>query len=146
MATKFKRPSKKTTIALIVAIVILLIIAVTGTVAFLKDRGRTEAADLNTVQQGDVAQSGDQDSNQSGEEGQNPNEGDNQGQIEGTDNQTGDGNQEGQTTTGAGANNQNAGGTTQVDNIQETVIERLETVVIPEKQILEGHYVGWTPM
>ena len=50
MAMNFKKPSKKTAIIAIVAVIILLAIAITGTVVFLRDRGTTEAADLDTEQ------------------------------------------------------------------------------------------------
>lgn len=80
MATTFKKPNKKTTIALVVAIVILLIIAVTGTVAFLKDRGRTEAADLEKTQQdlsqteeaGNPEQNGNSEQEENQEQGESP--------------------------------------------------------------------------
>ena len=41
MAMNFKKPSKKTAIITIVAVIILLAIAITGTVVFLRDRGTT---------------------------------------------------------------------------------------------------------
>ena len=50
MAEKFKMPNKKTTIIVGIIIAILAIVAVTGTVVFLKDRGSTEAADLESEQ------------------------------------------------------------------------------------------------
>ena len=53
MATNFKMPNNKTTIAIVIAIVLLFIIAITGTVVFLKDKGRTEAADLERFAQQD---------------------------------------------------------------------------------------------
>ena len=43
---QFKKPSKKTTIITLVIIAVLLIIAATGTVMFLKDRGQTEASEI----------------------------------------------------------------------------------------------------
>ena len=149
MATTFKKPNKKTTIALVVAIVILLIIAVTGTVAFLKDRGSTEAADLEKTQQ-DLSQTeeaGNPEQNGNSEQEENQEQGESPEQTEIVNPENGEqtqGNQE--TTTVTGANNQNNRNTTQTDNIQETTIERVENVEIPERQISEGHYVGWTPM
>ena len=41
MAGNFKMPSKKTTIIVGIIIAILAIVALTGTVVFLKDRGST---------------------------------------------------------------------------------------------------------
>ena len=50
MASNLKKPSKKTAIIAAISVVALLAVAITGTVVFLKDRGTTEAADLETEQ------------------------------------------------------------------------------------------------
>ena len=166
MAEKFKMPNKKTTIIVGIIIAILAIVAVTGTVVFLKDRGSTEAADLESEQvsrdttgtstqndqqvsqnegtpQGETAQN-----NEQATSGQNQND----GAVQNDNNQaTGTVNAE---TTNAGTTGTttgtatvgNAGTTTTTDNIQETTISRTEEVQIPERKTMEGHYVGWTPM
>ena len=153
MATNFKMPNKKTTIAIVVAIILLLVIAVTGTVAFLKDRGRTEAADLEEFSQQDKSvveqqQSSGSEQNQGQTEENAPvqegqTEEQNQEQAQVTDEQTG----EIQTATDDATTtiNQNSG-TVRTDNIQETTIERVETEEIPEQKVSEGHYVGWSSM
>ena len=151
MAMNFKKPSKKTAIITIVAVIILLAIAITGTVVFLRDRGTTEAADLET-EQVDRQVSQDEQTPNTGVESESvqpeiPNEAaeqtdtQNQGTAEGT--RTG--------TTNAGTTGTNAGATrtqtgTTTDNIQETTITRTESIEIPERQVSEGHYVGWTPI
>ena len=158
MAMNFKKPSKKTAIITIVAVIILLAIAITGTVVFLRDRGTTEAADLET-EQVDRQVSQDEQTPNTGVElesvqPETPNEAaeqtdtQNQGTAEGT--RTGTtanaGTTNAGTTTGtnAGATRTQTGTTT--DNIQETTITRTESIEIPERQVSEGHYVGWTPI
>lgn len=164
MAGNFKMPNKKTTITIGIVIAILAIIAVTGTVVFLKDRGSTEAADLENEQvsreetktsvdvpnetatqsqatenNGEVAEN---------QEGQNVEIGDNAtNENAGTtaNNRTTTGTTSTTTTTTTGTAGV-AGITTTTDNIQEATISRTEEVQIPERQISEGHYVGWTPM
>jgi uncharacterized repeat protein (TIGR01451 family)/fimbrial isopeptide formation D2 family protein len=161
MAEKFKMPNKKTTIIIGIIIAILAIVAVTGTVVFLKDRGSTEAADLESEQvsrdttgtstqndqqvsqnegtpQGETAQNNEQttsEQNQNNGVAQNDNN-----QATGTVNAGTTGTT---TTTGTAGN---TGTTTTTDNIQETTISRTEEVQIPERKTMEGHYVGWTPM
>ena len=155
-----KRPSKKTAIIAGIIIVLLAAIATTGTVVFLKDRGSTEAADLENsqvlsqtdetstgVQNQDNAQDATtQTDNQLVTAGQNQND-----QTTGaTANDDATGNAGGRTTaeTTIGTTGTAATGTTATttDNIQETTITRTEQVEVPERQIAEGHYVGWTPM
>ena len=152
MAMNFKKPSKKTAIIAIVAVIILLAIAITGTVVFLRDRGTTEAADLET-EQVDRQVSQDEQTPNTGVElesvqPETPNEAaeqtdtQNQGTAEGT--RTGTTNAGTTTGTNAGATRTQTGTTT--DNIQETTITRTESIEIPERQVSEGHYVGWTPI
>lgn len=131
MATNFKMPNNKTTIAIVIAIVLLFVIAIIGTVVFLKDKGKTEAADLEKFGQQDLEQNQEQQIN---EQGQDENQEVNQEQI--YNQQTVD------TTVTTNQNTQ----TVRTDNIQESTIERVETVEIPEQQVSEGHYIGWTPM
>lgn len=158
MATNFKMPNNKTTIAIVIAIVLLFIIAITGTVVFLKDKGRTEAADLEEFAQQDKSIVEEQSSNpvqsqeqiegndqnqeqQANEQVQDENQVVNSEQEQVTEEQT-ENQQVADTTVKV---NQNTG-TVRTDNIQEATIERVETVEIPEQQVSEGHYVGWTPM
>lgn len=151
MATNFKMPNNKTTIAIVIAIVLLFIIAITGTVVFLKDKGRTEAADLERFAQQDKSIVEEQSSNsvqnqeqQINEQAQDENQGVNSEQSQENEEQIN--NQQTVDVTGTTVViNQNTG-TVRRDNIQESTIERVETVKIPEQQVSEGHYVGWTPM
>ena len=170
MAVKFKKPSKKATIITVAIIVILLIIAAIGTAVFLRDKGTTEAVDLEQEQQ--IASETNKAESQTQSEDQNSKE-------------TSVANDEGQTTTnevvtqneeetqvGQGTNNEetqstttqrtnNVGtqtttstnttvdtnlsrATTSAENIQESTITRTETVEIPEKKVAEEHSVGWT--
>lgn len=50
MAGKIRMPNKKTTIAIAIIVAILAIVAIIGTVVFLKDRGSTEAAEIGNNQ------------------------------------------------------------------------------------------------
>lgn len=155
MAGKVKMPSKKSTITIAIIIAILAVVIAIGTVVFLKDRGSTEAAEIESNQfaeqengttgnapaeqnNGEVAgnqetlpNAGEQANAENAQNAQNP--------AGGVANVNNGGVQNNQI---AGAAGQNAA----ADNIQETTIQRTETVEIPERQILEGHYVGWTPM
>ena len=170
MANLFKKPSKKAAITAGITAAILAIVAVSGTAIYLKDKARTEAADMNSEQTTSTSQNTGT-STQNGGENSNP-------AIE-SDNQTGTNNQEGTQTTpngneGTGTTTANNGGTTTTtgtsrtgtttgtstagttgttgattrttDSIQETTITRNEEVEIPEQKTAEGHYVGWTPM
>lgn len=171
---KFSKPSKKTAIIAIVAIVILLIVAVTGTVVFLKDRGSTEAAqmDQTNAQEPEIATNNETQTEQNQEneaiqqETQTEQENNQETQTNPEISNSEETNSESNTganstvtesnggTTGtnagtssganSGASTQNPASTT--DEIEETTISRVETVEIPERQISEGHYVGWTPM
>lgn len=154
MATNFKKLSKKTVIIATVAIVALLVVAIAGTVVFLKDKGTTEAADLESQQVSKQENANGTTANSNQEiEGQQSTE--NAGAVETTDNNGANGNADATVTT-SNANGGVATGTsvaglnnnpvTTTDNIQDTTITRTETVEIPEQQILEGHYVGWTPI
>lgn len=148
MATNLKMPNKKTTIAIAVAIAVLLIIAITGTVVFLKDKGRTEAAELETAQQENKATTNEQTSNigkteeKTGLQTQNQDQQENQQQTSNTAVQE----ENSQTTIGNISEiNTSTGTTRQEDNIQETTIERVEKIEIPEL-VSKELYVGWTPM
>ncbi len=166
-----KKPTKKTAIIAGIIIVVLAAIATTGTVMFLKDRGSTEAADLENSQvlsqtdatnsegqnQGqDNSQNGTtQTDNQGQQTGQNQNDGTNTGNAsDATNDETTEngGTLPGTTTSTTGTarttttGTTGTGTTTTTDNIQETTITRTEQVEIPERPIAEGHYVGWTPM
>ena len=162
MAGNFKMPNKKTTIIVGIIIAILALIAITGTVVFLKDRGSTEAADLNSeqVSREETRTSSDTPNEQASQSTTTENNGEVAGNQDGqnagvaqsdatanagtTNAGTTTGGTTGTTTTTttAGA----TGTTTTADNIQGTTITRTEQVQIPERQISEGHYVGWTPM
>lgn len=169
------KPNKKTAVIAGIIIAILAIVAVTGTVVFLKDRGSTEAADLENSQvsgqttgaetstqnegatQGEQSQSNNQttgtqeanggttvDNNgtvaNNGTEGTTVTNGTTAGTTDTVDTTTGT------ATTGVATTGTRGTGTTTTDNIQETTITRTEQVEIPERQISEGHYVGWVPM
>ncbi|MCF0124415.1 MAG: hypothetical protein HUJ68_01425, partial [Clostridia bacterium] len=161
MATNYKRARRKTAlITTTLAIVTILAIAVTGTVVFLKDRGTTEAAELqeNEQQVSNQTSTGNE-TNVTNENIEPEVAGAQNGAEVITDTETGTtgtqtGTQTGAqtgTTTGAqtgvqtGTQTGAQAGTT-TDTIQEATIIRTETVEIPEKQISEGHYVGWTPI
>lgn len=160
MAGNFKMPNKKTTIIVGIIIAILAIIAVTGTVVFLKDRGSTEAADLDSeqVSREETRTSSDTPNEQASQSATTENNGEVAGNQDGqnagatqsdattnvgtTNVGTTTGGTTATTTTATGV----AGTTTTADNIQGTTITRTEQVQIPERQISEGHYVGWTAM
>lgn len=138
MATKFKMPDNKTTIAIVTAIVLLFVIAITGTVVFLNDKGKAEAADVEKIGQQDSERNQEQQINEQGQdENQEVNQEHTQVNEEQIDNQ--------QTADTTVTINQNTE-TVRTDNIQESTIERVETVEIPEQQVSEGHYIGWIPM
>ena len=162
MAGNFKVLDKKTLVAIII-IVVLIIAAIVGTVAFLKNRGTTEATDLASYneqstqttqdeqettetqeQSGDTAtQSAEEQTTQTTEDTETAN----------VDTTTTENNQE-ENVTGAGAtgttettsSTQTTGGTTTAtDNIQESTITREETVTIPEQLVAEGEDKTWRP-
>ena len=153
MAGNFKMPNKKTTTIVSIIIAILAIIAVTGTVVFLKDRGSTEAAELDNgqVSREEATTTQDTPNEQTMQTQTAENVGGQNAEGEGTTevtSATGDATEAGTTdavttTTEAGTV---TGTATTTDTIQETTISRTEEVQIPERQISEGHYVGWTPM
>ena len=147
MASKFKVSNKKTIIA-IAAIIILLIIAVTGTVVFLRDRGSTEAAEYTTTDTNEQvasdnqeqlqneeqqAQTNDQAANQEDTETPNSNEETTTTNPETTTGTTG-------ATTGTGTT---SGTTTTTETIQESTITRTET---EEVMVAENFLVGWQPL
>ena len=141
MAIDFKKPTKKTMIIAIIVIIAIIAIAITGTVVFLKDRGSTEAANLETNQ----VERPENENEQIAEENQvsqNVNETENQtSEISESNGETST-NSESQITTGAIT----PGGTTSTttDQIQETTIISTETV-ITEKPWKTQETV-WTPM
>ena len=154
MAGKLKMPNKKTTIIVGIIIAILAILAVTGTVVFLKDRGSTEAADLESEQvssktngtsEQNEQQGAQSELTQNGEQTTSETQNQNEGMTQSGDNQTTPTTDEDTTgTTTSASTAGNAGTATTTDSIQETTITRIEEVQIPERQISEGHYVGWT--
>ena len=141
MAIDLKKPTKKTTIIAIIIIIAILAIAITGTVVFLKDRGSTEAANLETNQ----VERPENENEQIAEENQvsqNVNETENQtSEISESNGETST-NSESQITTGAIT----PGGTTSTttDQIQETTIISTETVITEKPW--ETQETVWTPM
>ena len=152
MAGKVKMPNKKTTITIAIIIAILAVVIAIGTVVFLKDRGSTEAAEIESNQfaEQENGTTGNTPAEQNngeiaGNQGTLPNAGE-QANAESAQNPAGG---VANANNGGVQNNQIAGAAGQnaaADNIQETTIQRTETIEIAERQILEGHYVGWTPM
>ena len=160
MAGKLKVPDKKTLVAIII-IAVLVIAAIVGTVAFLKNRGTAEATDLasyneqttGTTQEEqtttDTQEQSGEPATQSAEE--QATEGTEAATTESTetanaDTTTAGANQgiAGTGTTG-GATGTTGGTTTTTDNIQETTISREETVVYPDQLVAEGEDKIWTP-
>ena len=133
MATKFKKPSKKSLVIAIIGIVLLLVVGITGTVAFLRDRGQTEAADMATEQmsstENEEAIESDDNLNQTAEQNQQQEANINEEQT-----QVGNEATESESTT------------TVADNIQESTISRTETVEIPERKILDENHANWEEM
>lgn len=156
MASKLKNASKKTVILMTILVVILLVAAVTGTVVFLKNRGSAEATDLDSQQvereigtEETNSENGETPEQPQGQQTETPNgeqanTENNQNANQGAVANQGQNAQQGQAAAGQNAQGANAGTTT--DNIQETTITRAETVEIPEQQVAEGHYVGWSPI
>lgn len=156
MASKIKLTNKKTIIALAV-IIVLLVIAVTGTVVFLKDRGSTEAAEITSQQENGRIENedqGTQSNEQVANEGNNPENAQNVEQevaqndgAEGTS--ANDATQATTTTGGATVGTATTGtsttgtGTTTTENIQESTIIRTET---EEVMVSEDFLVGWNPL
>ena len=160
MAGNTKVPDKKTLVAIII-IAVLVIAAIVGTVAFLKNRGTAEATDLasyneqttGTTQEEqtttDTHEQSGEPATQSAEE--QATEGTEAATTESTetanaDTTTAGANQgiAGTGTTG-GATGTTGGTTTTTDNIQETTISREETVVYPDQLVAEGEDKIWTP-
>ena len=152
---QFTKPSKKATIITVAIIVVLLIIAAAGTVMFLKDRGTTEAADLEQEQVATQSENSDSQT-QTGEQatdGQTtPKEQTSTGEVatgeegtgatqgtatEGTTQSTSTGTQG--TTTGTTT----GGASTTTENIQASTITRTET--IETEPAWERQNLGWTP-
>ena len=164
MAGRFKVPDKKTLVAIII-IAVLVIAAIVGTVAFLRNRGTTEATDLSSYNEQstgttqeeqettDMQEQTGEPATQSAEE--QATEGTEPATTEPTgtaDTTTAGGNQgtAGTGTTGGatGTTTTTTGGTgttTTTDNIQETTISREETVVYPDQLVAEGEDKIWTP-
>ena len=163
MAGHTKVPDKKTVVAIII-IAILVIAAIVGTVAFLKNRGTTEATDLasyneQTTETTQEEQTTTETQEQSGEQTTQTAEEQSAEGTEGTEETTTDIADNNERTTaggnqGAGATGTTTGGTTTAgrtgtttttDNIQESTITEYETVTIPERLILEGEDKFWSP-
>ena len=172
MAGNTKVPDKKTIVAIVI-IAVLLIAAIVGTVAFLRNRGTTEATDLasyneqttGTTQEEQPTttdtqeQSGEpatQSSEEQSTEGTEPaEETTNVGGNTETETTTAGGNQGtvGTATTGGNtgttATTGTTGGTnpttTTTDNIQESTITREETIVHPDQLIAQGEDKVWAP-
>ncbi len=164
MANLFKKPSKKTAITAGITAAILAIIAVSGTAVYLKSRTQTEAADLDN-QASSTSQTADSGTSSQNEGQRTDTQPENDGttQDAGTTNEgtATDGTTDttatttgtpgtgttGTTGTATRTTTGNTGRTaTTADNIQDATITRTETTEIPERQIAEGHFVGWTPM
>lgn len=146
MATQSKKPNKKVTVIAIIAVVILLIVAIAGTVTFLKDRGKTEAINLEEEQNVNSQKTDIVQPSEEQEQIQKNQQEDEQQQVL-NDQQTV--NEQQMNAQGVNIPNQQVNtqqGNAQIDNIQETTIERIENVEIPERQISEGHFAGWVPM
>ena len=160
MAGKLKVPDKKTLVAIII-IAVLVIAAIVGTVAFLKNRGTAEATDLASYNEQTTGTTQEEQTTtdtqeQSGEPATQSAEEQATESTEGTETADTDTTTEGnQGTAGTGATGgatgtttTTAGGTgttTTTDNIQETTISREETVVYPDQLVAEGEDKIWTP-
>ena len=150
---QFKTPSKKTTIITLVIIAVLLIIAATGTVMFLKDRGQTEASEigLENREQNSEIQNGTTEQVTEGEQEAEtqtePEEtvADTDAEVVEEAEQTTGVEEEQTAATGTTANRTDAGtGTTEAtEEIQETTITRTET---EERKVGEEYNIGWSPM
>lgn len=142
MASKFKVPDKKTLVAIII-IAVLLIAAIVGTVAFLKNRGTAEATELENYEEQSTATTQEEQSTtdtqeQSGETATPGNEEQTTepaGDAETADTTTTGGNQGTAGTGATGGATGTTGGTTTTatDNIEETTISREETVTTQER-------------
>ena len=146
MASNAGVPSKKTIIAIIL-IAILVIAAIIGTVAFLKNRGTAEATEISRYNEtteeslnSDNQNTTDNNSNEENADEQTE-ENTNQENNDATQEQT---NNVGNTETNSNQMTTGTVGTT-TDNIQETTITREETITIPEQLIAEGENKIWTP-
>ena len=155
MASKFKVPDKKTLVAIII-IAVLLIAAIVGTVAFLKNRGTAEATELENYEEQSTATTQEEQSTtdtqeQSGETATPGNEEQTTepaGDAETADTTTTGGNQGTAGTGATGGATGTTGGTgttTTIDNIQESTITEYQTNIIPERLVLEGEEKIWTP-
>ena len=146
MAKNFKSSMKKRAIVLSAIAVALVSVAVVGTVSFFKDRGTTEATDIATEQ---ISNENINDGENNSTENQTDTQSDD-GSNQGTANEGGEATPNGSTTvtasTGTGTRRPSTGTQQSTDTIRETVITRTEVEEIPERQISEGHYVGWTPI
>ncbi len=164
MAGNTKVPDKKTLVAIII-IAVLVIAAIVGTVAFLRNRGTTEATDLSsyneqstgttqeeqetTDTQEQTGEPATQNAEEQATEGTEPAATEPTGTADTT---TAGGNQgtagigttggaTGTTTTTTGG----TGTTTTTDNIQETTISREEITNIPERLVEDNEYRTWNP-
>ena len=159
MAGYTKRPDKKTIVAIVI-IAVLLIAAIIGTVAFLKNRGTAEATDLASYNEQETGttqeeqptttdtqeQSGEPATQSAEEQATEGTEAETTEPTETADTATTGGANQGTTGTGAtGTTDGATGTTTTTDNIQETTISREETVTIPERLVAEGEDKIWSP-
>ena len=140
MAGNTKVPDKKTVVAIII-IAVLVIAAIVGTVAFLKNRGTTEATDLASYNEQTTGTTQEEQTTTDTQEqsGEPATESAEEQTTEGTEPATTEPTQTADTDTttaggnqGTGATGTTAGGTTTTtDNIQDTTILREETVTTP---------------
>ncbi|MBQ9658626.1 MAG: Cna B-type domain-containing protein [Clostridia bacterium] len=153
--------TKKAIIAAVTA-AILVIIAATGTVVYLKNKANTEATgteNSQTQSQNNVTEENAQNTEQSNEQQEANKQNENKENTESTEtNQTGRNGANNNNNNNSNNNNSNNNAvtttnqdstnnqTTTTDSIEGTTITRTEKVEIKEKKILEGHFVGWTPM
>ena len=169
------KPSKKATIITVAIIIVLLIVAIVAVAVFLRDKGSTEAAGIQSEQnensQTQTAQEP-SDETQSASEGtsssgastlgdlasdatqQSSNGGTTQDQSAQSPTSTGT---TSSTTSNAGRTSTSVASTatgsstsdettTSTENIQDSTITRTETVEIPERKVSEDHNVWWEPM
>ena len=159
MAGKLKVPDKKTLVAIII-IAVLVIAAIVGTVAFLKNRGTAEATDLASYNEQTTGNTQEEQTTtdtqeQSGEPATQSAEEQATESTEGTETADTDttttGDNQGTAGTGAttgatGTTTTTAGGTgttTTTDNIQESTISREEITNIPERLVEDNEYRTW---
>ena len=140
MAGHTKVPDKKTVVAIII-IAILVIAAIVGTVAFLKNRGTTEATDLESYNEQTTGTTQEEQTTTDTQEqsGEPTTESAEEQTTKGTEPATTEPTETADTDTTTAGGNQGTGATgttagrttTTTDNIQDTTILREETVTTP---------------